>query len=119
MTLTREQKIKRAVKRLNNKANRELPLIASLIQTTEAEQEKRYDEIDASHVEYVAKLDASEAEMQERGNALRAKAIDLYNSEEIRRLDDYYDRVLKNLSFAYFADYWRKALNRRAEVCHD
>lgn len=113
MTLTREQKIKRAVNRINNRTNKELPLIAPLIQTTEEEQEQRYDAIDKSHEEYVSKLDALEADMLRRGREYREQAIRLYSADDMQRMDQYFTRVLGELSHAYCADYWRKAVERK------
>ena len=112
MTLTREQKIKRAVTRLNNRTNRDFPLLAPLLQTNKDEQKTRYDEIDAAHAEYCAKLDAGERGFYERGIAYREKARELYSPDDFAAMDVYFKKVLEGMGNAYFADYWRKALEK-------
>jgi len=108
MTLTLEQKVKRAVRRINKKLQSEYPLIADQILTSEAEQFERYAEIETSNKAYIKKIDDLEAEFRTRAETLRVAAAGRYSQEELARMDEYCERVLGNLSAAYLADYWGK-----------
>ena len=108
MTLTREQKISRAVTRYNNRVDRELPLLAPVLKTDHAQQSARYEVIEAALDEYKARLDAFDLEMKTRGEAYRVVASRLYTQDEMAAFDERYEKVFGNLGFEYFCDYWHK-----------
>jgi hypothetical protein len=116
MTLTREQKINRAVSRHNNKLARELPLLAPVMQTDHAEQSARYGAMDADLAEYKERLDAFSEELKRRGEAYRAKAASLYTKSEMDEFEELYAKVFGNLGWEYFADYWRKLCPKKEEI---
>jgi hypothetical protein len=117
MALTREQKIGRAVNRHNNRIARELPLLAPVLKTDHAEQTARYDAMDADLAEYKERLDAFSAEQRRQGEAYRMQAASLYPQAEMDAFDARYAKVLGNLGWEYFVDYWHKiCLKAEAET---
>jgi hypothetical protein len=106
--LTREQKIKRAVSRINNNLRKTFPLFTGEFDTTIEDQVARYNEIERMHDEYIKRLEMKEDEFRSKGCMFRTQALLLYTKEEFNRLDEYFNRVLGNMSAAYMADYWSK-----------
>jgi hypothetical protein len=106
--LTKEQKIKRAVSRINNKTRKAYPLFAGEFDTTIEDQIERYNTIEKDHDEYVKRLNMQEEDFRLKGCMFRKQASLLYTQEEFTRLDEYYNRVFGYMSAAYMADFWRK-----------
>jgi len=105
--MNREQRIRSAVTRYNNRAAREAPLFAGVIETTLEEQEERYEQIDRAQADYVRGLEETESKLQTKGEALREQAKGLIAAEAFEVMEAKYNRTLAGLGGAYLCTFWR------------